>query len=95
MLIYAQRGLISDLKKAATCDVTRVCRLSCSNCPYIIENIDTKKIKIGGLSSYTIKLQKGADEQLLILISAENIDNWLIENNLPFKTLTAELSQQL
>ena len=84
------KGLISDLKQAATCEVKRVCRLSCLNCPYVVENIDTKKINIGGLSSYNIKLKKGPDEQLLIFISAANIDNWLIENNLPFKTLTKE-----
>ena len=84
------KELINDLKQAATCDVRTVCRLSCLHCPYLLENIDTRKIIIKGLSSYTIKLEKAEDEQLLISISAPSIDNWLIKNNLPFKTVPAE-----
>lgn len=81
------KGLINDLKQAATCDVRTVCRLSCINCPYVIENIDTKKITIEGLSSYSLELKKGQEGQLLIFISAPDIDNWLIKHNLSCKEL--------
>ncbi len=81
------KGLINDLKQAASCDVSRVCRLSCLNCPYLIENIDTIKIAIKGLREYTIELKKAEDEPLLMSISAPSIDDWLIRNNLHLKTV--------
>ena len=81
------KGLINDLKQAASCDVSRVCRLSCLNCPYLIENIDTIKIAIKGLREYSIKLKKVEDERLLMSISAPRIDDWLIRNNLHLKTV--------
>ncbi len=83
------KELINDLKEAATCEVIAVCRLPCNRCPYVLENIDTEKVNVKGLSSYTIKLEKVEDEQLLISITAPNIDKWLIKNNLPFITRKA------
>lgn len=80
------KELINDLKEAATCEVRTVCRLLCHRCPYLLENIDIEKINIEGLSSYTIKLEKAEDEQLLISITAPSIDTWLTRNNLPFIT---------
>ena len=80
------KELINDLKEAATCEVRTVCRLLCERCPYILEHIDVEKINLTGLSSYTIKLQKTEDEQLLISITAPDIDNWLIKNDLPLTT---------
>lgn len=80
------KELINDLKEVATCEVRRVCRLSCHSCSYVLENIDIRKMNIKGLSSYTIKLEKAEDEQLLISITAPDIDSWLIKNNLPFIT---------
>ena len=79
------KELINDLKEAACCEVRTVCRISCHRCPYVLENIDTEKINVKGLSSYTTKLEKAEDERLLIsIITASGIDNWLIKNNLPF-----------
>ena len=83
------KELINDLKEAATCEVIAVCRLPCHRCPYVLENIDTEKINVKGLNSYTIKLEKVEDELLLISITAPNIDKWLINNNLPFITRKA------
>ena len=89
------KELINDLKEAATCEVRTVCRLSCNRCPYVLENIDTGKINVKGLSSYTIKLKKAANEQLLISITAPNIDNWLVKNNLPFITKKSMIKRVL
>ncbi len=80
------KELINDLKEAASCEVRTVCSLLCHRCPYVLENIDIEKIILEGLSSYTIKLEKTEDEQLLIYITAPGIDNWLTINNLPFIT---------
>jgi hypothetical protein len=80
------KGLINDLKEAATCEVSKVCRLSCHRCPYVVENVDIEKIHLQGLSSYTIKLKKSEDQQLLISITAPDINNWLIINDLPLIT---------
>lgn len=78
------KELVNDIKEAATCDVRRVCRLACHRCPYVLEYIDLEKVHIKGLSSYTIKLEKIEREQLLVYITAADIDNWLKINNLPF-----------
>ncbi|MCW8996402.1 MAG: hypothetical protein OQK77_11370 [Psychromonas sp.] len=83
------KGLINDLKEAATCEVRRVCRLACNRCPYVVENIDISNINVKGLSSYTIKLEKAEDEQLLVYITAPGLDQWLIKNKLPFITRKA------
>lgn len=79
-------NLINDLKEAATCEVRSVCRFVCHRCPCTPEYIDLEKIKLVGLSSYTIQLKKAEDGQLLIAITMLGIDNWLIMNNLPFVT---------
>ena len=60
------KKLINDLREAATCEVISVCQLPCNRCPYVLEYIDTEKINVKGLSSYTIKLEKVEDEQLLV-----------------------------
>ena len=83
------KKLINDLREAATCEVISVCQLPCNRCPYVLEYIDTEKINVKGLSSYTIKLEKVEDEQLLVSITAPDIDKWLIKNNLPFITRKA------
>jgi hypothetical protein len=80
----SSKELINDLKEAVTCEVSNVCALPCHRCPYIREKIDIEKIKIEGLNSYTIKLEKIEEQQLLIYITATGIDNWLTKNNLPF-----------
>lgn len=77
------KDLIIDIKEAAICEVRTVCRLACHNCPYVLEKIDTDQINIKGLNSYTIKLEKAENGQLLLSITAPDIDNWLRENNLP------------
>ena len=88
------KELINDLKEAATCEVTAVCSLPCERCPYVLENIDIKNINLEGLSSYTIKIEKVEDEQLLISITAPNIEQWLIKNNLPFITRKAMIMKR-
>jgi len=83
------KELINDLKEAATCEVIAVCRLPCNRCPYVLKNIDTKKINVKGLNSYITKLEKVEGEPLFISITAPNFDKWLIKNNLPFITRKA------
>ena len=80
------KELINDLKEAATCEVRTVCRLPCNRCPSAVENINAKRVNIKGLNSYSIKLEKVENEQLLIVITAPNLDNWLLRNNLLFTT---------
>jgi hypothetical protein len=83
------KNLINDLKEAATCEVSTVCRLACNRCPYALERIDVNKVYVKGLSSYTIKLEKVQNEQLLISITAPDISSWLLKNNLLFITRKA------
>ena len=80
------KELISDLKEAATCEVRRVCCLPFNRCPLPVENINVKKVNIKGLNSYSIKLKKVENEELLIIITAPHLDNWLLRNNLSFTT---------
>ena len=86
--------LISDLKEAATCDVKTVCRLPCHRCPHVIERIDERKVNLKFLSSYTVKLVKKEDGQLLIHITAPSIDNWLRINNVAYTTLNADKKEK-
>ncbi len=81
--LYA-KDLIIDIKEAAVCDVRTVCRLACHHCPYVLENIDAEQINIKGLHAYTIKLEKAENGQLLLSITAPDIENWLRENSLPY-----------
>jgi|GEM_PF-3430192 len=81
------RGLINDLNESAICEVKTVCHLACNRCPYPLDNIDTKKIKLKGLKTDNITLQKMQNEQLLIIITAPGIDDWLLKNNLLFPPL--------
>ncbi len=81
--LYA-KDLIIDIKEAATCEVRTVCRLACHHCPYVLENIDANQINIKGLHAYTIKLEKSENGQLLLSITAPDIENWLRENDLPY-----------
>jgi hypothetical protein len=78
------KKLVNDIKEAAICEVRTVCGSVCHRCPYVLEYIDLDKIYLKGLSSYSIKLKKAESEQLLIFITAPNLDNWLKINNLPF-----------
>jgi len=80
------KNLINDIKEAATCEVITVCRFVCHRCPCVLEYIDVERIKLEGLSLYTIQLKKEEDGQLLISITVPDIDNWLIMNNLSFIT---------
>lgn len=82
-LDLCSKGLINDLKEAATCEVRTVCRISCNHCPYILENIDTQKITVKRLGIYTIALEKAENEPLLISITSTNISSWLHKNKLP------------
>ena len=87
--------LISDLKEAATCDVKTVCRLPCHRCPHVIERINEKKIRLKFLNSYTVKLVKKEDGQLVVYIAAPNIDNWLKINKVAFTTLNRHEKEKL
>jgi uncharacterized Fe-S cluster-containing protein len=80
------KDLTNDLKEAASCEVRTVCRLACDRCPYAFKNIDAEKINIKGLHAPVIKLEKVENEQLLISITALNIESWLQKNNLSFTT---------
>ena len=80
------KKLINDLKEAATCEVNSLCTLPCNRCPYAPDRINIEKIRIKGLNSYTVKLEKTKDEELLIYITAKSLDKWLQINDLPFIT---------
>lgn len=42
------KGLISDLKQAALCNLKTLCRLFCNNCPNVCVNINFKKVFFAG-----------------------------------------------
>jgi len=76
----SSKHLVSDLKEASICDVSHVCALACDHCPYVVNNIDTNKVNLSGLSNCSIELIKQKDEHLLLNITAVKLDKW-IENN--------------
>jgi hypothetical protein len=78
------KNLINDIKEAAICEVRNVCGLACHRCPYVLDYIDFDKVYLKGLSTCSIKLEKTESDQLLIFITAPDLDNWLTINNLPF-----------
>jgi hypothetical protein len=88
------KNLITDLKEVTTCKVRTVCSLACNRCPYVVENVDVEKIKVEGLNTYTIKFEKVKNEQLLISITAPDIDSWLLKNNLPSTTPKAMIRRK-
>jgi len=88
----SSKGLVSDLKEAATCEVRNVCSLPCHRCPYVMNNIDVTKIHLKGLNNYRIELMKQEDDQLLLSITAKNLDNWIAVNHLDYKH-SSELKQ--
>lgn len=79
------KGLISDLKQAALCDVRTVCRLSCNNCPNVCVNINFKKISIVGLQPDTLMIKYTENDDLYIHMSGEHILVWLDKHGLAYQ----------
>lgn len=77
------KGLISDLKLAAVCEVRTVCRLSCDRCPNVCNAIDFEQISVAGLQLDHIAIkQTGQPGNLEVHVSATNIVVWLEKNGL-------------
>ena len=84
-LSLSSKGLISDLKEAVTCDVRNVCSLPCNRCPNMMNNIDLTKIILNGLNNYSIELIRQEDQQLLLSVSAKDLDYWIAVNHLDYQ----------
>ncbi len=82
------KGLISDLKKAAICDVKTVCRLSCNRCPNVCSAIDLEKIAVVGLQLDHILIKQTEETGNLDLhLSADNIVVWLKKNDIAYQNI--------
>ena len=76
-----RKGLISDLKQAATCDIRHLCRIPCDKCPNTSSKFDLDKIKISGLANYDLRLHKINTNNIFITIKAEGINLWALQHN--------------
>lgn len=77
-----RKGLISDLKQAATCDIRHLCRIPCDKCPNTSSKFDLDKIKISGLDNYNLQIHKINTNNIFITIKAEDISRWALEHNI-------------
>ncbi|WP_028864600.1 hypothetical protein [Psychromonas aquimarina] len=78
----SSKGLITDLKEAAGCEIKRVCRIACGNCPNVTAGIKLDEVLIVGLKSYSVIITDAERDDLNIFLSAENIDDWLHDHHL-------------
>ncbi|GLS91434.1 hypothetical protein GCM10007916_25030 [Psychromonas marina] len=83
------KGLINDLKLAATCDIKCVCRLSCNRCPKVFSSIDIQKVRIKGIQlDYVAFIKTQADDDDIELhLNADNLQALLKENNIAYRTI--------
>ncbi|ABM03415.1 hypothetical protein Ping_1618 [Psychromonas ingrahamii 37] len=79
------KGLISDLKQAALCEVKTLCRLSCNNCPNVCVDINLKKVSFVGLQPDSLIIKYTENEDLDIHMSGEHIIVWLDKHDLDYK----------
>jgi hypothetical protein len=79
------KGLISDLKQAALCDVKTLCRLSCNTCPNVCAHINLKKVFLVGLQPDSLIIKQSENEDLDIHMSGEGIIVWLDKNELAYQ----------
>lgn len=79
------KGLISDLKQAALCDVKTLCRLSCNNCPNVCTDINFKKVFFVGLQPDSLMIKHSENEDLDMYMSADNIILWLDKHGLAYQ----------
>ena len=79
------KGLISDLKQAALCDVKTLCRLSCINCPNVCVDINLKKVSFVGLQPDSLVIKPTVNEDLDIHMSGEHIILWLDRHGLAYQ----------
>lgn len=83
------KGLISDLKQAATCDIKYVCRLPCNRCPQVFSAIDIQAVKMTGLElKYaTINKTQPDDGDIELQINADNQISWLKKNKIAYRII--------
>ena len=82
------KGLISDLKQAAICDVKNVCRLSCNRCPNVCNAIDSEKIEFAGLQVDQVMIKQiEYTDDLDLHLSADNIVIWLEKNDIAHQNI--------
>ncbi|MFT6925514.1 MAG: hypothetical protein ACJAZP_001098 [Psychromonas sp.] len=79
------KGLISDLKQAASCDVKTLCRLSCNNCPHVGVDINLKKVSFVGLQTDLVMIKHSKNDDLDIYMSGEHIIAWLDKHELAYQ----------
>lgn len=80
------KGLISDLKQAAKCDVKHLCSLSCNRCPNISDSIDLEKITILGLKLDHIEIKTTEEvDNFDLHLSGDNITEWLQKNDITYQ----------
>jgi len=79
------KGLISDLKQAALCDVKTLCRLSCINCPNVCVDINLKKVSFVGMKPDTLLIKPTEKEDLDIHLSGDHILLWLDRHGLAYQ----------
>jgi hypothetical protein len=79
------KGLISDLKQAALCDVKTLCRLSCNHCPNVCADINVKKVFIVGLQPDSLIIKNTENEDLDIHLSGEHLIAWLDKHDLAYQ----------
>jgi hypothetical protein len=75
------KGLINDLKQAATCDIRYLCRIPCDRCPNTSSKFNLEKIKISGLDNYNLQIHKISTANIFITINAEGISHWALHHN--------------
>ena len=83
----AFKGLISDLKKAALCEVKTLCSLACNRCPNVYSGIDLTQISVVGLEMECILIKQTKNGDLDLHIHADNIMPWLKRNNLAYQKI--------
>jgi len=82
----SSKGLISELKHAASCDMKNVCRLACNRCPNVFDSIELEEVVIQGLNLDYIVIKKSRDsEDFYLHLSAKNIVDWLKKYNITYQ----------
>jgi len=79
------KGLISDLKQAALCEVKTLCRLSCHTCPNVCIDINLKKVSFVGLQPDSLMIKPTGNEDLDVHLSGEHIILWLDRYGLAYQ----------
>ena len=82
------KGLVSDLKLAAVCDIKKVCRLPCDRCPNVWHMVDLQKVSLTGLKTQNMEIKQMNEGSALELnFSAENPIAWLNKYDIPYRVI--------